>query len=101
LIRIARVRHGSRELFQIVEQRLDMWNTPGVTDSSPDRNHRFQSRSPTTSSTYPGLKESFMVDPTEHHTTSILAKIEDRFGLEPLSSRDAAVPDLLNVFSAR
>jgi hypothetical protein len=33
-------------------------------------------------------------DETEHDTTSVLPTIEHRFGLEPLSSRDAAVADL-------
>jgi phospholipase C len=42
----------------------------------------------------PSLKHPFAVDETEHDTTSILATIEHRFGLEPLSSRDAAVADL-------
>jgi phospholipase C len=40
------------------------------------------------------------VDHTQHDTTSILATIEHRFGLDPLSSRDAAVADLSSVFSA-
>jgi acid phosphatase len=49
----------------------------------------------------PVLKHPFAVDETEHDTTSILATIEHRFGLEPLSSRDAAVADLFRapVFS--
>ncbi len=42
----------------------------------------------------PVLKHPFAVDETEHDTTSILATIERRFGLEPLTSRDAAVADL-------
>ena len=42
----------------------------------------------------PALKHPFAVDETEHDTTSILSTIERRFGLEPLSSRDAAVADL-------
>ncbi|HET7194952.1 MAG TPA: acid phosphatase [Nocardioides sp.] len=42
----------------------------------------------------PALKHPFAVDETEHDTTSILATIEHLFGLEPLSSRDAAVADL-------
>jgi hypothetical protein len=48
----------------------------------------------------PGLKESFVVDHTEHDTTSILATIEHRFALAQLSTRDAAVPDLSSVFAA-
>ena len=42
----------------------------------------------------PVLKHPFAVDKTEHDTTSILATIEHRFGLEPLTTRDAAVADL-------
>jgi phospholipase C len=44
------------------------------------------------------LHGSFVVDHTSHDTTSILATIEHRFGLAPLSSRDAAVKDLNSVF---
>ena len=42
----------------------------------------------------PVLKHPFAVDRTTHDTTSILATIERRFGLEPLTTRDAAVRDL-------
>ena len=42
----------------------------------------------------PALKHPFKVDHTEHDTTSILATIEHRFGLAPLTTRDAAVADL-------
>jgi acid phosphatase len=38
------------------------------------------------------------VDHTPHDTTSILASIERRWGLEPLGSRDAAVADLRTAF---
>ena len=48
----------------------------------------------------PGLKGDFVVDSKEHDTTSILATIEHRFGLAPLSTRDAAVSDLSSVWSA-
>jgi phospholipase C len=48
----------------------------------------------------PGLKKHFVVDHTEHDTTSILATIEHRFRLPHLTSRDAAVPDLSSVFRA-
>ncbi len=48
----------------------------------------------------PFLREDFVVDHTQHDTTSILATIEHRFGLAPLSSRDAAVKDLSSVFAA-
>jgi len=43
----------------------------------------------------PTLKRRFAVDHTEHDTTSILATIEHLYGLAPLTSRDAAVKDLL------
>jgi acid phosphatase len=48
----------------------------------------------------PGLRGDYVVDHTEHDTTSILATIEHRYGLAPLGSRDAAVPDLGSVFAA-
>jgi phospholipase C len=44
----------------------------------------------------PLLKHDFAVDSREHDTTSILATIEQRFGLQPLTSRDAAVSGLVN-----
>jgi phospholipase C len=40
------------------------------------------------------------VDHTQYDTTSILATIERSFGLEPLSSRDAAVNDLTRAVAA-
>ena len=49
----------------------------------------------------PYLKGDFVVDSTEHDTTSILATIEHRFGLAPLGTRDAAVNDLSTVFNAK
>jgi acid phosphatase len=49
----------------------------------------------------PGLRGDFVVDSTSHDTTSILATIERRFRLAPLTRRDAAVKDLSSVFSAR
>jgi phospholipase C len=49
----------------------------------------------------PGLKAEFVVDHTQHDTTSVLSTIEQRFGLQPLSSRDAAVPSLASVFGAK
>jgi acid phosphatase len=49
----------------------------------------------------PHLRGDFVVDHTEHDTTSILATIEYRFGLTPLSDRDADVPDLSSVYDAR
>ena len=49
----------------------------------------------------PGLRDDFVVDHVTHDTTSIMATIEHRFGLPPVSTRDAAVNDLSSVFSAR
>ena len=49
----------------------------------------------------PFLRGNFVVDRAQHDTTSILATIEHRFGLAPLSTRDAAVTDLSTVFQAR
>jgi len=46
------------------------------------------------------LLGDFVVDETAYDTTSILATIEHRFGLAPLSPRDAAVNDLTRVYSA-
>jgi phospholipase C len=48
-----------------------------------------------------GLRDDFVVDHTQYDTTSIMATIERRFRLSPVSSRDAAVNDLSNVFEAR
>lgn len=50
---------------------------------------------------WPGLRARFVVDHTEHDTTSVAATIEHRFGLRPRNSRDARVRDLSSVFSAR
>jgi phospholipase C len=49
----------------------------------------------------PHLRGNFVVDHTQHDTTSIVATIERRFDLKPLSSRDAAVRDLSSVFEAK
>ena len=49
----------------------------------------------------PRLRDDFVVDHTQYDTTSILATIERRFHLAPLSSRDAAVHDLSRVFHAK
>jgi phospholipase C len=49
----------------------------------------------------PMLPDYFVVDHTEHDTTSIAATIEHRYGLKPLSSRDAQVADLSSVFERR
>jgi phospholipase C len=48
----------------------------------------------------PFLRGGFVVDHTQHDTTSVLATIERRFHLRPLSARDAAVHDLSSVFHA-
>jgi acid phosphatase len=47
-----------------------------------------------------GLQAPFVVDGASHDTTSIMATIEHRFGLKPVSSRDAAVQDLSTVWGA-
>jgi phospholipase C len=49
----------------------------------------------------PLLRGRFVVDHTQYDTTSILSTIERRFGLAPLTSRDAAVNDLSSVFTAQ
>jgi acid phosphatase len=49
----------------------------------------------------PRLPGNFVVDSAQHDTTSILATIEHRFGLNPLGSRDAQVNDLSTVYLAR
>ena len=48
----------------------------------------------------PFLRGHFVVDHTAYDTTSILATIEQRYGLAPLGSRDAAVNSLSDVFNA-
>jgi phospholipase C len=48
----------------------------------------------------PHLKGHFVVDHTQYDTTSILATIEQRYGLAPLGTRDAAVNSLDAVFDA-
>jgi phospholipase C len=49
----------------------------------------------------PKLHKRFSVDSTQYDTTSILATIERRFGLRPLTSRDASVNDLLGLVGRR
>jgi phospholipase C len=49
----------------------------------------------------PGLRKRFTVDRASHDTTSIAATIEHRFGLRPLTARDAHVKDLSTVFRRR
>ena len=49
----------------------------------------------------PFLQGDFVVDHVPHDTTSIVATIEHRFGLAPLTTRDAAVRDLSSVFKAQ
>jgi acid phosphatase len=48
-----------------------------------------------------GLHGNFVVDHTPYDTTSILATIEHRYGLAPLSTRDAAVNDLSGVWGGK
>jgi acid phosphatase len=48
----------------------------------------------------PHLKGPFVVDHTEYDTTTVLATIEQRYGLAPLGPRDAAMNSLSNVFDA-
>jgi acid phosphatase len=49
----------------------------------------------------PGIRGRFVVDHAKHDTTSIMATIEHRFGLPPVSSRDTKVRDMSTVFMAR
>ena len=49
----------------------------------------------------PFLGGSFVVDHTEHDTTSIIATIEHRFKLAPVATRDAEVKDLSSVYTAK
>ena len=48
----------------------------------------------------PHLKGRFVVDDTEYDTTTVLSTIEQRYGLAPLGTRDAAMNSLANVFDA-
>jgi acid phosphatase len=48
----------------------------------------------------PLIRDPFVVDHTEHDTTSIAATIEHRFGLAPVQERDAEANDLSGVFAA-
>jgi phospholipase C len=47
------------------------------------------------------LHGDFTVDHTQYDTTSILATIEHRWSLAPLTPRDAAVSDMSNVFDIK
>ena len=47
----------------------------------------------------PGLPGNAVVDHASHDTTSIMATIEHRFGLKPVSSRDKKVKDLSSVLA--
>jgi acid phosphatase len=49
----------------------------------------------------PRLRGDFVVDRTQYDTTSILATIEQRYRLAPLTSRDAAVNSMFGVFHAK
>jgi phospholipase C len=48
----------------------------------------------------PFLRHSFVVDDAQHDTTSILATIEHRYGLDPLGKRDARVNDFSTIYQA-
>ena len=48
----------------------------------------------------PLLRGNFVVDSTQHDTTSIITTLEHRYGLQPLGTRDAQVRDLSSVFLA-
>jgi acid phosphatase len=49
----------------------------------------------------PNLPSAYSVDSTSHDTLSILATIEHRYGLAPLTDRDKAVSDLSSVWAAK
>jgi phospholipase C len=49
----------------------------------------------------PGLPGNFVVDHTEHDTTSILSTIEHRYDIPALTTRDASVADLSSVYDAQ
>jgi acid phosphatase len=49
----------------------------------------------------PGLRGNEVVDHTQYDTTSILATIEQRWDLNPLTTRDASVNSLADVFQAK
>ena len=49
----------------------------------------------------PFLRGNFVVDHTPHDTTSIMATIERRFNLKPLTTRDRDVRDLSSVYNAK
>jgi phospholipase C len=48
----------------------------------------------------PHLRRPFVVDHTSYDTTSVLSTIEQRYGLAPLSTRDAAAAPLTRAFGA-
>ena len=49
----------------------------------------------------PFLRGNFVVDHTQYDTTSVLATIEERFGLPTVATRDGEVNSLSNVFAAK
>jgi acid phosphatase len=69
----------------------------GTTTAGPHDAHGPSTRIPALIVS-PMLPDYFVVDSAEHDTTSIAATIERRFGLRPLTSRDANVADLSTVF---
>jgi acid phosphatase len=78
---------------------FQLWQPGGVTPCSHDQ-WGPGTRIPTLVVS-PFLRGNFVVDHTQYDTTSILATIESRWGLHPLSSRDAAASSLSNVFAAK
>jgi phospholipase C len=70
---------------------------PGMGTKGPHDNMGPSTRIPALTIA-PGLRHGFTVDHASHDTTSIMATIEDRYGLRPVSSRDAAVQDMSTVF---
>ena len=50
---------------------------------------------------HPGLRARFAVDHTQYDTTSVMATIERAEGVQPVTSRDAAVNDLFSAFKAK
>jgi acid phosphatase len=49
----------------------------------------------------PGLRRRFSIDHASHDSTAIMATLERRFRLRPVSARDARVRDLSTVFAHR
>jgi acid phosphatase len=75
----------------------DHVSPPGMGTKGPHDNMGPSTRIPALTLA-PGLRHGFSVDRASHDTTSIMATIEHRYGLAPVSSRDAAVQDMSTVF---